>query len=667
MPYQLNAKRSDRKTRKIINLHQNKFPLAYVSTIDNSRRPQTSLSDMTNLELVQDNVFRPRPPLNRYGTQPAFPVVGRGKFRYNGSRGLIWLFNVAGTGKLYYQIDGGTFTAVSHTNTYNINAWTQFGQSKGKLYPFNGLDNLNYIDLSDWSTHVYTALGTPSVTGLIASTNLTSGGTPYTYYYRVSVNNEVGESIASSYGSIAVHDDRGKWSATAAIAKTVDVTWTIPAGGTSSTVYVGDKSDAIYELITLGNGVTKYTDDGSLQINPYKKAPDGNSTQGFIPTWLYNDAKNSQIFGVDTANKLYYSAAGTADFSPYAGGGWVTIDENGDTVLNFVDGFRDGKGEPVITTSSRGAAGKGLLNHVTFATLNVGSQIITYPNVYPASGQSGTYAPRATVKARDAFYYFTGQDVRTTGTSQNIINILTTQTISQAIEPDVANINLAALSGAVGIEYKDRLYFALPVGSSTNNELWYCDLSRKSAWILRCPLNITDMWLYEDSSGMTHFCVLINNVVLEFSRAGVQTHQDDGVAWNSRAAFQSLVWDEDGITLGQVRNQYFKFLQPKGQIKVNATGLTRKGVNQAAGSDSFTVTTSPTGIGQWDYSGDYKYGDDVGAITNYGKALSVLQVRPKGLLAQLDWEVIGSTSGTDYIFSSCNTRGFSDETLVYKG
>ncbi len=128
MPYQLNAKRSDRKTRKIINLHQNKFPLAYVSTIDNSRRPQTSLSDMTNLELVQDNVFRPRPPLNRYGTQPAFPVVGRGKFRYNGSRGLIWLFNVAGTGKLYYQTDGGAFIAISHTNTYSVIGWTQFTQ-----------------------------------------------------------------------------------------------------------------------------------------------------------------------------------------------------------------------------------------------------------------------------------------------------------------------------------------------------------------------------------------------------------------------------------------------------------------------------------------------------------------------------------------------------------
>jgi hypothetical protein len=37
---------------------RNRFPKAYTSTIDNSRRPQDSLSDLTNMEVVQDNVVR---------------------------------------------------------------------------------------------------------------------------------------------------------------------------------------------------------------------------------------------------------------------------------------------------------------------------------------------------------------------------------------------------------------------------------------------------------------------------------------------------------------------------------------------------------------------------------------------------------------------------------
>ena len=409
-----------------------------------------------------------------------------------------------------------------------------------------------------------------------------------------------------------------------------------------------------------------YTDDGSLSVNTFKLAPEGNSTEGFIARWIYNDAKNSQIFGVSDDNKLYYSAPGTSDFSPFNGGGWVSIDEDGDTDLNFVDGFRDGKGDPVITCSSRGAAGKGLLSHVTFESLTIGDQVIIYPNVYPASGQSGTYAPRATIKTRDSLTYFTGQEVKSTGTSQNVMNILTTNSISQVIEPDMDKINLEALSGAVGVEYKDRGYFALPVSSETNNEIWYIDFSRKNAWVLRWTVPATDLWLYEDTLGNTHFCALVNNVVLEFTRRGSQTHQDNGESWESKVGYSALVWDKAGITLGKIRNQYFKILQPKGNITSNVTGITRRGVQTAAGTDNFTVTTSYTGIGQWDYSGNFMYGDDPGQVNSYGKSVAVLHVKPKGLLNQLTWEIGASTAGSDYILSSVSTRGWSSDELIMK-
>jgi hypothetical protein len=91
--YQSQARRT-KKHQSVIDLHQNNFAKGYVSTFANSRRPQDSLSDMTNMELVQDNVPRPRSPLTRYGTQPANTVIGRGKYRYNGSRGLLFMMNV---------------------------------------------------------------------------------------------------------------------------------------------------------------------------------------------------------------------------------------------------------------------------------------------------------------------------------------------------------------------------------------------------------------------------------------------------------------------------------------------------------------------------------------------------------------------------------------------
>lgn len=657
MPYAPQRSRRKKKARTVINVHQNKFPKGYISTYPDSRRPTDSLSDCTNIEITLDNTPRPRPPLTRYGTQPTNTIIGRGNYRYNGVRGLLFMMNVAGVGKIYYQTDGGAYTLIG--GTYDATAWAGFCQSSGRAYIYNSTQTLGYVNLATMTIVTYTSLATPVISSVVKTALV---GVTYTQYYRVSANNAVGESIASAVGSVTIGKIRDAW-----ILNTdfIDVTWGAVAGATSYTVYTGDTSTTVEELITVA-GVT-YRDDGSLATNPFKIAPEGNSTAGGIFSWMYNDPKNAQIYGVDLANNLYYAAPGTGDFSPYNGGGYVGIDVNGDTALNFVDGFRTGKGDPVITVSSRGAAGKGKLNHVTFESLTIGDQVIVYPNVFEANGQSGTYAPRCTIKAKDALIYPTGTDIKSTGTSQNIVNILTTNSMSRLIQPDVDKLNLESLHKAVGLENQDICYMALPVNSTENNELWYLDLSRKNLWVLRWPIAIKDMWLYEDNNGATHFCALVGNVILEFTRAGSMTTQDDGVAWRSRVAFSALVWDEDGITMANIRNQYIKLLQPKGQITANAYGLSRTGLTDAVGSATYVTETSFTGIGQWDYSGNYKYGDDVGEIDSFGKSIAVLKIKPKGLLNELQWEVITEDANCDYYLSTVNTRGIGHQNLIYNG
>jgi len=657
MPYTITSSRSKRKARREINVHQNNFSKGYISTIDDSRRPTDSLSDMTNMEIVQDNVVRPRPPLIRYGTQPANTVIGRTDIRYGGSRSILWMQDTGANGQLFKQTDGGSFTALG--GSYNDTAWAGGVQSKARCYIYNGVDKLSYVNLADNSINTYTALATPT------STSATYTGTvgTATHYYRISANNAVGESIASTVVSDNAARERDAW---VELSDFITVVWVAVDNATSYTVYYGNTATTTNELYTVtGQATTQFIDYGTLATNPFKLAPEGNSTDGAIFTWMYVDTKNSQVFGITSGNFLYYSAPGTGDFSPYDGGGYVGIDVDGDTALNYVTGFRNGKGDPIITVSARGAAGKGKLFHVSFETLTVGDQAIIYPNVVEANGQAGTYAPRATIKARDSITYPTGLDFKSTGTSQNIVNILTTNTVSQVLEPDLASIDLLNLHKAVGVEYKDKLFYSLPVGATENNQIWYLDLSRKNLWVLRWQVAAKDMWLYEDNAGATHFCVLVGNVILEFTRAGSRHHQDDGVAWTSRVAFESLVWDEDGINLAKIRKQYYKFLYPSGTIAANATGLTRKGVQQNAGSASFTRTNTPTGWGQAVWS-EYVWGEDPGEIGTYGKSVAILSISPKGLLAQMDWEVTSSTINTDYILSAVNTKGQSLEELVLK-
>jgi hypothetical protein len=127
-----------------------------------------------------------------------------------------------------------------------------------------------------------------------------------------------------------------------------------------------------------------------------------------------------------------------------------------------------------------------------------------------------------------------------------------------------------------------------------------------------------------------------------------------------------MVWDEDGIIMAKIRRQYYKFLYPKGTVTVNTTGLSRTGVESSTGSDSFTTTTTPTGVGVWLFSDAHQYGEDPGVINVFGKSVAVLQVKPKGLLAQMAWEVVSNTKGSDYILSAVATKGFALDELVLK-
>jgi len=663
MPYQTRNTGQKKRNRSIINIHQNNFGKGYISTYANSRRPRDSVSDATNCELVQDNIYRDRPPLVRYGSQPTGIVNGRGKYRFNGIRGELFMI----AGKVYTRVDGGVFTLIGGVNSYNTTAWAGFVQSKSRVYIYNGLNNLGYIDLPTMATVEYTALSAPAAPTGTASANLASAPLNYKFFYKWTANNAVGESAASSSSAqININDIRDNW--TVANGKSITVSGTLLAGATSYTLYGSSNGQDFYEITTIANPTTlSFVDDGSLTLNPFKQAPAGNSTQGYIFTYMYVDTRNGQVFGTTADNKMAYSAPGTGDFSSLNGGGYTTIDEGGDTLLNFVDGFRTGKGDPVITCSSRGAAGKGRFNHVTFQDATYGDQVITYPNVIEANGQSGTYAPRATVKARDGLIYPTGDNIGNTGTSQNIVNILTNNTLGDLIIPDINKITVGSLSKAAGVEYQDKVYFALPVGSTENNEIWILDLARKNAWTLRWPVAAKDIWLYEDSAGKPHLCALVNNLIMEFTRTGTVPSTDDGVAWRWRLAFSSLVWDEDGITLGNINNQYFKLLEPTGSIAANTYGLSKRGVTVDTGGDSYSVSVSFTGIGVWDYSGDYQYGGEVGTIDSTAQSVAVLRVRPKGLLNELDWEVVGESAGTGCFISAVSTRGMANNDLVYQG
>lgn len=663
-----------KKQRKQINLTQgapsgNGFKKGYMSFVTDSRMPLDALADLTNATLEQDNLPRPRPSLVLFGEQPLGTILGIGTFikiesgvpvKYDISMQVI-----AGVGKIHTRKNGETWVAATGLgNSYSSTAKVNFCQTSNRVYVSNASDTMSYYNIDTDAIVIYTSLATPSTP---SATQTGMAGSNYTYYYKVSANNAVGESAASTADTETTSIARDTW---ASATQYITLTWSAVAGATSYNIYVGTVSGEEQYLTTVANGLT-FRDDATLALNPFVIAPAGNSTEGPVLAYMWN--KDGQIYGVgDTTDpdRLWYDAGSThpGDFSPFNGGGWVGINSGGDTTPEVVRSFRTGKGDSAVTILSRGIGGTGKMHHLVFSTTTFDNNVINIPNVTEANGQSGTVSARATVEADNSLWYPTGQDFKSTGTAQNVQNILSTNSVSNDIIPDVQRLNLAAMDESCGLVFENKIYWALPVGDTHNNQIWVKDLSRRGIWIMPWIIRADFMWLSEDNdTGDISHCIYDGTNILKFSRS-VAT-QDNGVAFRTRVAHEGLVWDEHGMGMAAIQEQRFKLLQPSGTIQINSFGLDEDGAVNTLASESFTQTSSFTGWNNMEWSDDQpisEYSADIGAIDYTSTAMAVVLLEVDETVNQLGWEVVTDTTDCDYYLSTTNTKGISIPNLYFE-
>ena len=225
-----------KKRRKAISITQGApssggFRKGYQSFTTDSRMPLDALADLTNATLDQDNLPRPRPSLVLFGEQPLGELLGGSTYiKLNGGTPEKWDISmqvIGGVGKIHYRKDGDTWVAATGAgNSYNATASVNFCQSGKRVYISNATNAMSYFDIDTQAIVVYTALTTPS-TPTATGTGLT--GTNYTYYYRVTANNAVGESAASVADTEAVSKVRDQWTAAS---EYITVTWSAVSGAT---------------------------------------------------------------------------------------------------------------------------------------------------------------------------------------------------------------------------------------------------------------------------------------------------------------------------------------------------------------------------------------------------------------------------------------------------
>lgn len=462
----------------------------------------------------------------------------------------------------------------------------------------NGVDTLSYLNIDTTTIIPFTAIDNPSAPTVAnnGSTDLTTGTASFTLYYRITANSTVGESAASNATSKAVNTDRDFWDPSV---NSLKITWSAVTNAQSYNVYMGTVSGFEY-LIASGVGGTTFIDDGSAVQDNTRLYPTTNSTAGMKATRGANIGGRAFLAG-DPDHPYYIWNGGDAgnelDFSPANGGGFSLVNSGGKELPQVVKLHRDGKGTATIKVYCTGTYGKRF--SLIPDTITFGSTVIPFYDVVEDEGLIGTNAPDAILYYNNSMWYPSSEGFQTDGTLPQIQNVLATKKASNTIESDMSKLNQAAMDKACGMEYYGRLLYALPVNSSSNNEVWTLDLDRDGPWME--PWNISADWMWQttDNTGNLHHLVLSNNHIFDLTYSVLTA--DDGEPFITRGKSGQIYFSDDKQMWVQLLQAVIILLQPQGETNWTITGRTED--EEVAGlgepvSYNPTNVQSPAGWGE---------------------------------------------------------------------
>lgn len=595
-----------------------------VTAYDDGRTPTDGLRNTNNTILEQDGTIRPRPSLQRWGPQPIGTILGEiYPFRevegLDATNWMITMQNVAGTTNVYIaQPSDTTWTVCSSTVTFDNTAHAHFFQLNDKVLIMNGEDTLAFLSIPTVATTpvitVFDAIAdaTAPTVANNGTTSLVTGTTSFNVWYAVTANSSVGETTGVAT-MLSINTERSLWNKDV---NNLKITWSAVTDAQSYNLYAavtadGDLNPTLGLLATgLDASTLTFIDDGTLGIATFRTMPTANSTAG--PKSTRGDAINGRAWLTGDKNNPYYVWHGgdpghELDFTPANGGGFVLIGGGTREIPNKVWNFRSGQGEPQIKCLTQGINGGGKRYTISSTTLTYGSSSFTVWVPSEDYGYSGTDSPDGLIIYGNNTYYPSRDGFRTIGTKPQLQNLLSNDEVSQTIKTDLGLLNSDAMGSCVGLGYEGRLYWLLPVGSNTNNEMWVLDIDRKGAWMK--PWSIAADWqvLIPDEQGYTHHVVLSKNVIHELSYKTKTS--DDGVPFSTSGSTGLISFSKDSREWARLIRAVIEVLRAQGTINFYLTGYTNTRRVVPLGSATLTAKVSTDGYG-WDEAGWDVFGWD---------------------------------------------------------
>lgn len=420
--------------------------------------------------------------------------------------GQIYYF-VADDGVVKYTQENATeWTVCGGDNavTTTPGLMTTFLRTNQWLLVMNGVDELRYIDLSNFEMTQFTFVPDPTNAITAVATGITASG-PFNVYYAYTYNSDGGgETAISPILTQAVSLSRSIWAADGSQFLTLTFNDTPPPDATSRNLYAAIALQGVTpvasDLAMLQSNIpvsqATLVDNGSLQFNlAFNTAPDTNSTAGIkaatgimaenVPV-LYGDPDNPYniYFGILTDTGVSFAQSSSTNNSAQV----VALLKGTNYYPTSVVAFRNNQNVPNILVLFSGTEGVSKQQTISQKTLTYGNSQVNYWGADDLNtGASAVYSPYGVVNYLSQLIFPAANGITSIKTDPDLQNVLSPSIISEEISVTYATIKNADFSKIVGGAWNNLIAFAVPSqGYDYNNQMLIYDLTNtdKPKWYI---------------------------------------------------------------------------------------------------------------------------------------------------------------------------------------
>jgi len=649
-----------RTKNRLSNITIDKFAGGTNSLIDEARMGSQFAVQSNNMLQTQDGVWTTKWGSAYFGATHASTLDGASEYvKSDGTTELITISN----GKAWKSTDGGSLTEITGA-TFTAGTQCYFLQISGYLYIANGTDALARYNGTVLTT--YTEISAPaSLTASLVASGLSSG--TFTLYAEVTALNDVGETVGSTEASITVNKLRDDW--TSATDKVV-WSWGAVVGANRYQIYLSDESGD--ETLLSSTTKNSFTDDGTLELNPYVIAPESNTTGA--PKFKSMCMSGNRIWATNNSDDkyaVYFSGTGNflGNFSDFYGGGWINLEKGGRETPITVKHYQTGQGAGVATALCKTPDGRGAIWQIDISTATVGDTSFSIPSATKIIGSFGTESILGTVSTDNDVMYPNRKGWYSLGPEKNYYGILRTKELSSNIRPNWNQIISSKVDQICAYYYDAKVFLSFATSTSGNDKIAIYDMERRN-WAWSWDNGAKQFLDYTDTLGNTHF-LYIPTSGTKLVELSANYLNDFGTAFNQSYISPLIPVSKNKTDLLVLKDAVVELGRPKGAIKFSLLGIGKENSFTTIATATISDFGSNTGVGS-DLPGAFHatatqsnshYVDSdwvvyfVEAPSSYTQSITKKAIKKRAKLYALQFKVSSTTADTSYSILSLQARG----------